>query len=225
MADEQITIYLNTHKYKALEATLANDGKDIQSEIQARLDLLYEQTVPPEMRAGIDESIAAEDAERRREIEEGRRYIAVGVKENCTANYIESPNTLDFLQAAMAIRRYQKGEPHYDVSSFKKLFFDNSDNSGKEITAEDFLKHIETGPTKNLLAVYYVDFDEQTFSALDKNTGWLSYSMRDVTTAAYHAFRKQYRSMKERHDIFAGRLEGKEIKYEQESGQSQGMSM
>ena len=225
MADEQITIYLNRHKFYALKDILAAGGKDIQNEIQAWLDQLYEQAVPPDQSAEIDDIIAKENTERQREVEESRRYIAMRVMENGSESFIESPVIYDFPQAAMAARRYLKDEKYYDASSIRDVFYSDGINGSKIITPEVFEKYIEAGTGRNLLAAYDINLDGQTFSVLDKNKEWVSYSLQDVTTAAYHAFRSQYRPAREIQKIFSDRLEGKAIILEQESGQAQGMSM
>ena len=92
-------------------------------------------------------------------------------------------------------------EEHYDLASLLDVYYDKEHDGSIEIAREDFDNHTETGTGKNLLAVYDVNLDGQTFSTLDQNKKWISYSVKDITLAAYHASKKQYRPLKERNRI------------------------
>lgn len=65
--------------------------------------------------------------------------------------------------------------------------------------------------TGRVAGVFELDFDKQSFSAVNIMDGWKSYWFQDVSAAAYHAFRKEHSSKEERWKKFVARLEGKEL--------------
>ena len=75
--------------------------------------------------------------------------------------------------------------------------------------ADEF--HQRTG---RVVAVLDIDLDRGEFAVLDAQHGWENYTVRDVSTAAWHADRKDGLHWTKRRDIFSARLEGKEITLE-----------
>ena len=61
--------------------------------------------------------------------------------------------------------------------------------------------------TGRVTAVLDIDLDRGEFSTLDALNGWETYTIRDVSTAAWHANRKDHLAWERRLDIFAGHLE------------------
>lgn len=65
--------------------------------------------------------------------------------------------------------------------------------------------------TGHVPGVFDIDFDKCEFSAVHIMDGWKTYCLTDVSTAAYHAFRKSDMSDDRRLRILADKLDGKEI--------------
>lgn len=82
-----------------------------------------------------------------------------------------------------------------------------------QITAEKFdrLIGIHMEQPEKVTGAFELDFDKQEFSAVHPTEGWQTFPMKEVSAAAYRAFRPDSIGWPERTRRFTGQLAGREI--------------
>lgn len=205
VGSEPIDLWLEEPKYAALVRELESRGENLETVMQAKLNELYEQTVPVQERIEIDDLIDAERLEDVRQAEAARRFSVFRIVEKDHWDFFETERPFDFPQAAGYLRRYLRGElpPGQSLAeTFATAAYLDFDSFDCRIT--EFMDGRE-----QICGVFEIDLDRQLFSALDREQGWQEYNIRDVSSAIYHAHRKEHRSESEARRIFYERLEGK----------------
>lgn len=221
VGSEQLILWLEEPKYIALSRVLKERGEDIEAVMQARLNDLYEQTVPVQERIEIDDFINAERRAVAQEAAAARRFSAYRIVEKDRWDFFETDRVLDFIQTASHLRRYLRGTFPPDqtlAETFVKAEYLDFDSFDSRIT--EFMDGRE-----QIRGVFEIDLDRKIFSALDRKQGWQEYDLKDVSTAIYYAQRKDHRRQADVERIFFERLEGKELNQQppQENGPSMGM--
>ena len=200
-------VWLDSRRWDALEAVLEAKGTSIERHLQEHLVDLYREMVPAEQVAEIEAAIQQEDLKELQEREARKVFSAFRLWENGKSRCLATEYPKDFLTTARLLRKHllekaggagafaRKIYGGYDISlsRFEELTLARVDNSGQ------------------VAGVFELDFDRQVFSAAHVMDGWKSYRFRDVSAAAYQAFRKEYSSPEERWRKFVSRLEGKEL--------------
>lgn len=205
--DTQYEVYLNEYKAEALEAVLKADGTSIEEQMQEQLTVLYTERVPPDVQREIQQKIDVERAAYEREAEAQRKYTVFHVKENGADEYFRLDRGMEFLDAALLLRNHLR-QPEGSAGSFAERF-----QSREIITAEEFerMVGVRVENTGKVAGAFELDFDKREFSAVHIMDGWKTFAMKDVSTAAYHAFRKAGLSTDERWRRFLFDLEDREI--------------
>ena len=200
-------VWLDERRWDALEVVLEEQGSNIEQHLQEYLLDLYREMVPPDQVREIESDIQKEALETQREREARKVFSAFRLWENGKSRCLATEYPKDFLNTARLLRKHllekaggaddfaRKIYGGYDISlsRFEELTLARVDNSGQ------------------VAGVFELDFDRQVFSAAHVMDGWKSYRFRDVSAAAYQAFRKEYSSPEERWRKFVSRLEGKEL--------------
>ena len=75
---------------------------------------------------------------------------------------------------------------------------------------QDYAGELQQG-TGRVVAALDIDLDQDKFSTLSVLNGWVAYTVRDASTAAWHASRKDGLRWDRRLEVFTDRLAGKEI--------------
>ena len=132
---------------------------------------------------------------------------AYRVTENGQTWYFTTSPGEELLDAAQTLRRYCTSTDH-STGKFISLY-----SQAQPITPEEYQRMIllRMENTGKVAGVFDLDFDKREFSAVHIMDGWQSWSMRDVSTAAYHANRSQLASNDEKWCKLLGKLNGKEI--------------
>lgn len=65
--------------------------------------------------------------------------------------------------------------------------------------------------SNNITGLCDINLDSGVFHTVRHLNGWASFNIKDVTAAAYHAYRKEYRSNDDMWKIFLDHLDGKQI--------------
>lgn len=205
--DIQYELYLNEYKAEALEAVLKTDGTSIEQQMQERLAALYTERVPLEVQQEIQQRLDAEYAASEREAEARRKYTVFHVKENGAGEYFRLDRGMEFLDAALLLRNHLR-QPDGSAGSFAERF-----QSREKISAGEFdrMVGVRMENTGKVAGAFELDFDKREFSAVHIMDGWKTFAMKDVSTAAYHAFRKAGLSTNERWRRFLSDLEDREI--------------
>lgn len=208
MGDTSIELWLNKYKFEALERCLTQSGSSTGTGMQAKLSEFYLQTVPEQERTEIDCRIEAERLADEQYARENRRFSVYRVAEAGAERYFESDYAMDFMQTAWQLRKYLRGDFENQPESFAAVFSD-----AILIDVEQFDAHAEAriDGSRNICGVFDIDLDRQRLSAVDRVAGRQTYTLKDVSTAVYHAYRSDYRPFRERWNSFQEYLTGKEI--------------
>lgn len=200
-------VWLNEHRWNALEEALAKQGTSIEKYLQTYLVDLYQEMVPEDQVKEIEAIIQQENLEAQREREARRVFSAFRLLEGGKDRCLVTESSKEFLDVARLLRKYQQeGAGGAEV-------FARKINESYEIPMSRFeeLTQERLENTGRVAGVFELDFDKQSFSAVSIMDGWKSYWFKDVSAAAYHAFRKDHCSKEERWQKFTARLEGKEL--------------
>lgn len=204
----EIVVWLHEYQYKALERQLAMDGSDIEKTMQELLMDLYSRCIPLEERQAIQERIDAEDAEQAAERLANTTWAAYHITGQGEEICFKTSAADTLLIAAKRLRTYLTSENDPRPESFAAVFKERTEISRVEY---DHLLSQRLENSGKVSGVFELDFDKETFSAVSTMDGWHTYRLRDVSIAAYHAFRKQNISTDQRWDRLLDKLDGKEL--------------
>ena len=140
---------------------------------------------------------------------EVRVWLAVlHVREDGQDGYFQIDRPMDNLTVAKQLRGYLRGDAGMDRPSFAECC-----ERHLQITAGEFdrLAGVHMEHPEKVAGAFELDFDKQEFSTAHPTHGWQTYSMRDVSTAAYHAFRPDHVDWPKRTRRFTEQLAGSEI--------------
>ena len=206
--DVQVELWLHEYKLNALAAVLEKEGITVEQRMQDALTGLYVARVPPETRQDISARIKEELAAREAEIEESRKCAVFHVREDGREEYFRLDQNQELLYIANDLRRYLRQGPEMNAGSFSERF-----PSREAITPEEFerLVLLRMENTGKVTGAFELDFDKREFSAVHIMDGWRTWAMGDVSSAAYHAFRKSGLRTDARYEILLDKLDGREI--------------
>lgn len=208
MGDISIELWLNNDKYRALANILSECGEELETVMRAKLNELYLQTVPEQERTEIDNRIEAKRLADEQYAWENRAFSVYHTTEKGTEHYFESDFSLELMQVALLLHRYQRDELERKPKNFFALF-----QNSIPISASQFEEHVRSrlDNTRRITGVFDVNFDRQELSSVHIMEGWKTYSMKDVSTAAHHAYGADYLPAEQRRHRFLAYLDGREI--------------
>lgn len=206
--DVQIELWLNEYKAEALSSVLEKQNTSIEERLQEMLIDLYSDLVPYEIqqaiRSRIDEERTAWEAEQ----EASRQYTAFRAVEDGAVFFFQMDGEGSLLNVGKFLRRYFREGPGPAVSALQTAF-----PKLKPITAGQYerLTTLRAEKPQKVPSMFNLDFDRQEISAVGAIGGWKRYSMKDVSTAAYYAYRKSCLNSVQYNLRFLDRLAGREI--------------
>ena len=206
MADSvDIMLWIDRRWKAAIEKHLKD--KTLQEHLEDVLDDLCDQ-LPRQEYDRISREIWQEDLAARQAEEAARTYAAYHVTENGREWYFKTTPGEELLTAAQKLRIYTMCRNGTAPNLFIKMFAD-----GRPITAEEYdeLIALRMENTGKVTGVFDISFDKQEFSAVNIMDGWQSWSIRDMSTATYHATRPQFASNDEKWRMLLEHLGGKEL--------------
>lgn len=208
MNDIEITLYLRKQKYDALKSVLADKGTTVEKRLNEMVKFLYEQFVPIEQQTAIEADIQEQEARERAEADAKRRFSVIHIRENGNDSYLINDHFNSFLSVAYRYRLYSRGE-----LSSKPYTLDNAFIESVQITAHKYKQLCEDMPEDiRITSLIDIDTDNGTLSICERGDEvHRTYSLHDVSVAAYKAFRGEYASQDTRKILFYGALSGKEI--------------
>ncbi len=209
MGDTSIELRLNNHRFNALEEALNKEGSSVEEHMQNYLIDLYTERVPYVKQQEIDQLITEEDLRIKQQQAEMRRFSVFRITEKGSTVCFECNYALNFMQTAYQARRYLRQEMDSAPGTFAEYFLQN----GTLISEEEFsvrAKECIEG-SRNITGLFDIDLDNDMFLNALHLESWTSYHLKDVTTAAYHAYRKSYRSYDDMQRIFYNHLDGRQI--------------
>jgi len=185
--DVQLELYLHEYKMAALSDVLEEQGTSVEDKMQEMLIDLYSDLVPYEVQQEICTRIDTEHAAEQAAAEAARKYTAFHLREDGVDSFFQLGMRKDFLPVAQLLRRYLSDEQKPAEAAFQRFF------AGlKAITAEEYNQMLELrmeNPDR-VTGVFEMDFDKREVSTVDFKREWQTYAMKDVSAAAYFAYRK-----------------------------------
>lgn len=117
-------------------------------------------------------------------------------------------NGREFLQVAVFLRRYLRNEFTPPPREFAQVF-----DHAEEIPAQRFreLAELRLENTGKVSGIFEIDLDKGLLSCLHISDGWQTFHIKDVSTAAYQAYRKSDLSQDERWRRFFEYLDDKQV--------------
>ena len=210
MADTDITLFYNAHRFDAMTRALALQGMTVVQALYPALDILYEKVVPPDERQQIENTIADEETQRLREREASRRFSVVHLHDAEGDLHFISELHTNFYNAARLYRMVTKElsgpAPVMDRLSYAFM-------AHQAITPVTFSALCQTMPNdQRITAVMEFDLEDGTVGVCDSSdNAWRYYKLKDVSTAVYKAERKSGLRWSEEQELFTKALSGKEI--------------
>ncbi len=205
--DIQLELWLHEYKMQALASALEKQGVTVEQKMQDALTELYVELVPADARQEISARIKAELAAEQEAAERERKYTAFRVRENGTNQFFQIGQRKTFLDLGRFLREYLAEGGIFGVEALRKSFSDLA-----PISAEQYNQLMESrleNPNK-VTDVHELDFDKQTASTVAIGRDWRTYSMKDISAAAYFAFRKSGLGPFQHEARFENKLIGKE---------------
>lgn len=202
MDSREVSVWLDRRWYAALSRHL--DGKTVEDQLDCYLKELISQ-LPKEEYDQISRELQEENLRQQREIEAAKKFSAFHVREHRQEEYFRLERPWDVLKAASVLREYLRSDKQDSFSDFCGV--------RQRITAGEFnqLTGACMENPEKVTGAFALDFDRKEFSCVDAADGWRTYQMRDVSAAAYCAFRANGLSIWRRLQQFAERLVGCEI--------------
>lgn len=206
MSSREIVLWLDERWYKALNKQLKDET--VEEHLETVLDEMCN-ALPEHEYARISSEIYAEDMTDRQAAESAKRYAAFRIKEDGREVLCQVERGLEFLDAARLLRSYLRRER--GASAFTQMLY-----QAEPIPQDryDELVQLRMDNTGKVAGAFELDFESQRMSALNIMDGWQTFRMADVSTAAYHAARKQGDSEEQRWSQFLDHLDGKALAYE-----------
>lgn len=206
MNSREITLWIDGRWYDALSRYLKDET--VEDKLNDYLDELANQ-LPFHEYERISAEIWQEDQQAKLEEAASRVFSVFHIRENGEDRFLQLEWDLEFLGAARLLRSCLRAGG--GAVEYEKLLC-----RPEEITAEQFqqmaVKRMEN--TGKVTGAFNLDFDRQQFSALHIMDGWKVYRMKNVSTAAYHAYRKSFSSEQEQWSRFLNKLNGKELTHD-----------
>lgn len=212
MNSEDITIWFEVDKLRALKEALKQTDSDVEQELTKALEALYERSVHLHQRTAIACKIA-EEKKRARE-EEAKQaakdyrvsivHINGGGLEHCW----KLEHSCSVLSIAELIRYAIRRSNKQITSDFEQLLGEKETITLDEVNqfaAARFQGDIHVS------GVFFVDFVKQIFTLIEPGEQPYQYRIKDISTAIFQANRKHYSPESERISRFWKSLENKRI--------------
>ena len=217
MASREIVLWLDERWYDALERHIR--GETLQDKLENYLDELCNNLLPDYEYEQIGKEIYEERKEQAAQREANRHFAVFRIRERGERHCCLVDEPIDFVAAARSLRCYTRSE---SSAGFHKYYA-----AAQEITPAQFGQYASERmeDTGRVVGAFDVDFDSGTIAALGVQDGWHLYKIRDVSTASYHADRRNFESASERMNRLLDYLNGRELSPRQEQSGSPSMTM
>ena len=209
MADHQIELWINERWYAALEKHFGGE-EAVWEKLKDMLDSLIDQ-LPDRVCDQVSREIREEDRRQREAAEAAHRTSVLRVTQDGGTDCLltEGAAAMDAFHTALRLRSYLLAKGNSSQRFVQTIAADQILPEAFEDYAGEFRQR-----TGRVAAALDIDLDRGEFAVLDARHGWENYAVRDVCAAAWYADRRNGLSWTKRLDIFAARLQGKEITLE-----------
>lgn len=205
----RLELWFQEDQLNALSAVMKEQGTTVEKWMLGMLTDMYEALVPRETQDAIRTRIDKEAAEARAAEEAARKYTVFCVREDGAKSFFQLDRSEDILEVAKFLRRYLREEQGQGITALQTSAFAKME----PVTAEryDQMMSLRMETPNKVTGVFDLDFDRQEVSTVDAADGWKTWSMQDVSTAIYHAYRKGCLRPEQYMSRFLERLEGKAL--------------
>ena len=202
-SSREITLWLDERWYEALSRQL--EDETVEGKLNDYLDNLIS-LLPTHIYDKINGEMREEQQQREQMIEAGKKYSAFRITENGSTEHFMMEHSVGMLEAAGYVRTCLRQE--LGPRPFREMLRDRV-----KISAEDFdgmaVARIADG--SRITDVFDINFDRQELSTVRSVSGWMTYRLKDVSTAVWHADRGGSHDWNARQTRLTERLAGKEI--------------
>lgn len=202
MSSREIALWVDERWYQALSRQLKDET--VEDRLSSCLNELIDQ-LPVYVRDKISNEIRVEQQKQKQEIEDSKKYAVFRVTEGSVTEHFQVNQAADMLAAASYVRRWLRQAEH---RPFREML------SGREkISAEEFDRMAIdcVNGERKITGVYDVNLDVREFSAVRPDLGWISYRLKDVSTASWHSYRTGSYDKERRQARFMEKLADREI--------------
>ena len=202
MSSREIALWVDERWYQALSRQLKDET--VEDRLSSCLNELIEQ-LPAYVRDTISNEIRVEQQRQKQEIEGSKKYAVFRVTEGGITEHFQVEQAVDMLASASYVRRWLQQAEHHP---FREML------SGREkISAEEFDRMAVdcVNGERKITGVYDVNLDVREFSAVRPDLGWISYRLKDVSTASWHSYRTGSYDKERRQARFVEKLADREI--------------
>ena len=209
MADTDITLFFNTHRFDALEQILTESGSSIENELLRELDGMYRALVPEEERTEIESEIERENAKAEAEREAARRFAVVHLHDSDDDFLFTTEMRNNFFSMAYLYRNELKDMVgKYTLDSLAARF---GSYQAIDETVFSALCHAKPNDPR-ITALVEFDFENNMVSVCSSGDDeWHTYDLKDVSTAIYRANRNKHLSFTTQQEIIGEAIGEKEI--------------
>jgi len=204
MAMADITVmelWLDRRKLDALEKSLQEQGSSTEEQMQKFFLDLYKEYVPLSVRDRIDEQFQQEAGM----TENSVKMTAYRVFRNGRQNSFRTDIGSDILITSLRLKQYLSGPSNTD---FEDLLLNRALISEEEF---DRLAALRLNGSPNVVGVFDLDFDRCELSCVDPESGWKTFPMVSVLSAAGRTERKQGLSHEQMRALLLKNMEAWEI--------------
>lgn len=202
MSSREITLWLDERWYQALAKQL--EVRAVEDKLNEYLDDLIN-LLPTDVYDKIIEEIKVEEQQRKQALADSQKYSAFRVTKDGVTGHFRVSQAADMLDAASYVRRWLW---QTEQRPFQEML------SGREnISAEEFDRMAvdRVAGNRKITGVYDVNLDRREFSAVRPDLGWITYRLKDVSTASWHSYRTGSYDKERRQARFMERLADREI--------------
>lgn len=204
--DIELTLWLHKYKLEALTSALAEQNTTVEKRMDRLLYDLYVEVVPEDVQEDIQNRINAEITAMEAELEASRTCAVLRVREQGRDSFFQTGHQENLLDIGKFVRRFLRQEKTACLEKVQASFSDLT-----PISAEQYYQMMEAhleNPNK-ITDVFEVDFDQREVSSVGIGRDWRTYSMKDISTAFYFAYRKSGLGPFQQEVRFENKLAGK----------------
>lgn len=135
-------------------------------------------------------------------------YTVFHMRESGAEIFCELDRQESILDVAQFVRMALCSNQESGIAAFQNAF-----PGLRAVTAEQYnqLMALRMESPNKIAGVFDLDFVKREFSVVDPTDGWKTYSMWDVSSAIYHAYRKTFPTPEQQMARFLDRLDGREL--------------
>ena len=209
-----VCIWFQTYKLDALKKAFAEKGLKLEDKLQEKLEDIYCEYVPQAERTQIEERIAAEI---RMEQEESARRAAEQYRESVLKVTCGGQVSCWKIAAAVSdvkiaglLRKAMRDPAGAPATAFEALLSEKAEIGAAEFACVACMFLRGEKPAANAVML---DFDKEIVTLAKPGDGYLTYQMKDISTAIYRA--EQTRGLREEQVAhrFYQRLSGKTVDF------------